>query len=111
MEEYLKAISKTNNLIVNKLINDDEINRFSKSDIRWADNKNKEYQTRKVKKGEIYQFEFGKNMKPELILAGRCLICVRHGRMHRKKRRERQQERQEFYQQLMLGGMMKFPTK
>ena len=37
------------------------IDRFSTSDFRWADNRTKQFQHRQVKKGEIYQFEFGKN--------------------------------------------------
>lgn len=54
MKEYLKAQMKTNHLLVNGLIRTDEIDRLSKSDQRWADNRHQTFQTRKVKKGEIY---------------------------------------------------------
>ena len=74
MKEYLRNISKTNELILNELLGNDELVRFSKSDYRWADNKKKNFQTRKVKKGEIYQFEFGKNFVPEMSYEHRGLV-------------------------------------
>ena len=55
-------------------IGNDEIDRFSKADYRWADNKRKSFQTRKIKKGEIYQFEFGKNFVPEMSYEHRGLV-------------------------------------
>ena len=75
MREYIRNITKTNDLILNGTLGNDEIDRFSKSDYRWADNKRKSFQTRKIKKGEIYQFEFGKNFVPEMsyVRARRCL--------------------------------------
>ena len=74
MKEYLRNISKTNELILNELLGNDELVRFSKSDYRWADNKKKNFQTRTVKKGEIYQFEFGKNFVPEMSYEHRGLV-------------------------------------
>lgn len=74
MREYLKAQSKTNEIIVGNSINPDELDRFSKSDFRWADNRKKSFQHRSVKKGEIYQFEFGKNYIPEMSYEHRGLI-------------------------------------
>lgn len=74
MREYIKNITKTNDLILDRTIGDDEISRFAKSDYRWADNKRKSFQTRKVRKGEIYQFEFGKNFIPEMSYEHRGLV-------------------------------------
>lgn len=74
MKEYLKAQSKTNEIIVGNSINPDELDRLSKSDFRWADNRKKSFQHRPVKKGEIYQFEFGKNYIPEMSYEHRGLI-------------------------------------
>ena len=74
MKEYLKAQSKTNAIIVENSISPDETNRFSKSDSRWADNRNRPFQRRTVKKGEIYQFEFGKNYIPEMSYEHRGLV-------------------------------------
>ena len=54
MKEYIKAQSKTNEIIVGNTVNADELDRFSKSDFRWADNRKKSFQHRPVKKGEIY---------------------------------------------------------
>ena len=56
------------------LYNADELNRFSKSDFRWADNRKKQFQFRTVKKGEIYQLEFGKNYVPEMSYEHRGLV-------------------------------------
>ena len=74
MREYIKNITKTNDLVLDGTLGSDEINRFAKSDYRWADNKRKDFQTRKVRKGEIYQFEFGKNFIPEMSYEHRGLI-------------------------------------
>lgn len=74
MREYIRNITKTNDLILNGTLGNDEIDRFSKADYRWADNKRKSFQTRKIRKGEIYQFEFGKNFVPEMSYEHRGLV-------------------------------------
>ena len=74
MKKYLKAQSKTNEIIVGNSISSDELDRFSKSDFRWADNRKKAFRQRCVKKGEIYQFEFGKNYIPEMSYEHRGLV-------------------------------------
>ncbi len=74
MNEYLKAQSKINEGIINGSFTADELGRFSKSDYRWADNRGKHFQFRTVKKGEIYQFEFGKNFIPEMSYEHRGLV-------------------------------------
>jgi len=74
MIEYIKAQNKTNDVVLNNEFNQDELHRFSKADFRWANNRATSYQTRKVKKGEIYQFEFGKNFLPEMSYEHRGLI-------------------------------------
>ena len=74
MNEYLKAQNKTNEIIMGNTVNLDELDRFSKSDLRWADNRKKTFQHRSVKKGEIYQFEFGKNYIPEMSYEHRGLV-------------------------------------
>lgn len=74
MNEYLKAQTKTNDAIIADAFNSDELNRFSKSDYRWADNRSKQFRHRTVKKGEIYQFEFGKNFQPEMSYEHRGLV-------------------------------------
>lgn len=50
MREYIKNITKTNDLILSGALGNDELDRFSKSDYRWADYKRKSFQTRKIKK-------------------------------------------------------------
>lgn len=74
MNNYLKAQSKTNETIIAGSFNSDELDRFSKSDFRWAENQRKLLQFRTVKKGEIYQFEFGKNYMPEMSYEHRGLV-------------------------------------
>lgn len=74
MKEYLKAQSKTNETILGNLYSSDELNRFSKSDYQWADNRSKTFRHRIVKKGEIYQFEFGKNYIPEMSYEHRGIV-------------------------------------
>ena len=74
MKEYLKAQNKTNETIFGNLYSSDELDRFSKSDYRWANNRTKPFQHRIVKKGEIYQFEFGKNYIPEMSYEHRGIV-------------------------------------
>lgn len=74
MKEYIRNITKTNELILNGTLPAEEIARMSKSDCRWAENKKKSFQTRTIKKGEVYQFEFGKNFVPEMSYEHRGLI-------------------------------------
>jgi len=72
--EYLKAQNKTNEAVITNAFSSDELDRFSKSDYRWADNRFKQFRHRTVKKGEIYQFEFGKNFQPEMSYEHRGLV-------------------------------------
>ncbi|MBU5428777.1 hypothetical protein KQI22_01685 [Kineothrix sp. MSJ-39] len=74
MNEYLKAQNKTNQIIIANNFTSNELDRFSASDFRWADNRTKQFRHRQVKKGEIYQFEFGKNYKPEMSYEHRGLV-------------------------------------
>ncbi|MCD8122091.1 MAG: hypothetical protein LUE65_07630 [Clostridiales bacterium] len=74
MKEYLKAQSKTDETILANSFSTDELERFSKSDYRWADNRSKQFRHKTVKKGEIYQFEFGKNFIPEMSYEHRGLV-------------------------------------
>ncbi len=74
MIEYIKAQKEANEAVINNAFTLDELHRFSKSDSRWISNKGKSYQTRKIKKGEVYQFEFGKNYAPEMSYEHRGLV-------------------------------------
>ena len=74
MIEYIKTQKDIDEAIINQLFTLDELHRFSKSDSRWASNRGKRFQTRKPKKGEIYQFEFGKNYAPEMSYEHRGLV-------------------------------------
>lgn len=74
MNEYLKAQNKTNEIIICNNFTSNELDRFSVSDFRWADNRTRQFRHRQVKKGEIYQFEFGKNYKPEMSYEHRGLV-------------------------------------
>lgn len=74
MKEYLKAQNKTNETLLGNAYSLDELERFSKSDYRWADNRIKPFRHQIVKKGEIYQFEFGKNYIPEMSYEHRGLV-------------------------------------
>lgn len=74
MIEYIKAQKEANEAVIDNAFTADELHRFSKSDSRWISNKRKPYQTRKVKKGEVYQFEFGKNYAPEMSYEHRGLV-------------------------------------
>lgn len=74
MNEYLKAQNKANEAIISGIFSSDELDRFSKSDYRWVNNRTAPFRHRAVKKGEIYQFEFGKNFIPEMSYEHRGLV-------------------------------------
>ena len=74
MNDYLKAQNQTNETIIANNFTSNELARFSISDYRWAYNRTKQFRHRTVKKGEIYQFEFGKNYKPEMSYEHRGLV-------------------------------------
>lgn len=74
MKEYLKAQSKTNEAIIRNTFSSDELERFSKSDFRWIDSRGRTFRQKPVKKGDIYQFEFGKNYIPEMSYEHRGLV-------------------------------------
>lgn len=63
-----------NESIIENVFSSDELHRFSKSDFRWAENRKKKLCQKPVKKGEIYQFEFGKNYIPEMSYEHRGLV-------------------------------------
>lgn len=74
MKEYIKAQNKTNETILGNAYSPNELDRFSKSDYRWANNRTKPFRHKIAKKGEIYQFEFGKNYIPEMSYEHRGLV-------------------------------------
>lgn len=74
MKEYLKAQNKTNEIVTNSSVSTDELHRLSRSDFRWADNRTKSFNSLVIKKGEVYQIEFGKNYIPEMSYEHRGLI-------------------------------------
>ena len=74
MKEYLNAQNKMNESIIENVFSSDELHRFSKSDFRWAENRKKKLRQKPVKKGEIYQFEFGKNYIPEMSYEHQGLV-------------------------------------
>lgn len=80
MEKYIKSITALNNATLNNK-NSDDIERCAESDIFWAQNKNKPLLERKIKKGNIYQFEFGKNYVPEMSYEHRGLVIGISGKL------------------------------
>jgi hypothetical protein len=71
--DYLNMMNTMNDFAVQ--INErDELRKFSLSDKRWVKNKYESLSESKVKKGEVYQFEFGKNFMPEIAYEHRGLV-------------------------------------
>ena len=62
---YLDSINKTNE-VIKSLSGEEEIGRIAKSEQRWTSSKQSKenFKRLKVKIGEIYQFDFGKNFIP-----------------------------------------------
>ena len=81
MEKYIKSLNALNELTLSAKTNKSEIDRFAESDIFWAANKNKPILNRKIKKGNVYQFEFGKNFIPEMSYEHRGLVIGISGKL------------------------------
>lgn len=81
MEKYIKSITALNELTLRlRNANQTEIDRYAESDIFWAANKNSK-SPRRVYKGNIYQFEFGKNYIPEMSYEHRGLVIGVSGKL------------------------------
>ena len=81
MKEYIKSIVKTGELVISGNLENKEIERAARADCRWADNIGKNFQKRQIKKGEIYQFEFGKNYVPEMSYEHRGMVIGVHKKL------------------------------
>ena len=79
MKKYIESITKLNQLTLES--KPDEIDRYAESDIYWSQNKSGEFVNRKIKKGHIFQFEFGKNYIPEMSYEHRGLVIGTSGRL------------------------------
>ena len=79
MKKYIESISKLNQLALSTSC--DEVNRFSESDIFWVSNKKGQHINRKIHKGDIFQFEFGKNYIPEMSYEHRGMVIGQSGRL------------------------------
>ncbi len=79
MKKYIESISQLNRLTLNTA--KDEVDRYAESDIFWSKNKNGKFVNRKIKKGDIFQFEFGKNYIPEMSYEHRGLVIGISGRL------------------------------
>lgn len=80
MKKYIKSISALNELTLS-LKDPSEAERYAESDLFWAASKRKSIPDRTVKKGEVYQFEFGKNLPPEMSYEHRGLVIGLSGKL------------------------------
>jgi len=70
---YLNALNKMNDFAVH-INGGNELGRLSLSDERWAKDKFATLSKDNVRKGEVWQFEFGKNYIPEIAYEHRGLV-------------------------------------
>ena len=71
-KKFTKSIQKLSQTAL--VATNDELDRFSESDIFWSQNRSREFINRKISKGDIFQFEFGKNYIPEMSYEHRGLV-------------------------------------
>lgn len=83
MKKYIEAQQSINEIIINNSVDNDELERFSLSDKRWANymNDRNQFSKRIIKKGEVYQFDFGKNYIPEMSYEHRGLVIGVKGQL------------------------------
>lgn len=73
MKKYIESLSRMNSIALSSC-NNDEIDRYSESDIFWSPHKNGNTTFNHISKGEIYQFEFGKSFVPEMAYEHRGIV-------------------------------------
>lgn len=78
---FLRAISKTIDLVTTGKLSQDETTRIGKSDLRWVESKTRSFNANKANKGDIYQFDFGKNAEPEMSYEHRGLVIGKSGQL------------------------------
>lgn len=69
MKNLLTEIFKLKHSHINE-----DVERYTESDIFWATKRNKNFINKIIRIGEIYQFEFGKNYVPEMSYEHRGLV-------------------------------------
>lgn len=73
-KKYLKYISKFNSFIVSNKIKEHELVRIINSDLFWISNFRSSGYKGDISVGDIFYFEFGKNIYPEMSYEHRGLI-------------------------------------
>ena len=63
-KKYLESQNQQNKIAI-QLNGQSELGKLALSDERWATDRPKNRSQRLVKKGEIYQFEFGRTLSPK----------------------------------------------
>ena len=81
MKKHLKAQNRIIELVLDGNISTNELERISKSELHWADNRKKPLGKRTVRNGEIFQFDFGKNYRPEMSYEHRGLVIGRNQKL------------------------------
>ncbi len=71
-KKFTKSIQKLSQIAL--AATSDELDRFSESDIFWSQNRSGNFINRTISKGDIFQFEFGKNYIPEMSYEHRGLV-------------------------------------
>ena len=74
MHNFDRSVIETKNLVKTGIISASEFARLGLSDLHWALARKKKLRSGNVKKGEIFQFDFGKNSVPEMSYEHRGLV-------------------------------------
>lgn len=78
-KKFTKSIQKLSQAALGAT--NDDLDRFAESDIFWAENRSGNFVNRQIKKGDIFQFEFGKNYIPEMSYEHRGLVIGKSGKL------------------------------
>lgn len=78
-----KSLHAMTNYCMKANTSEDEIKRLSESDLHWSQtkNSNSNLTKRKIKRGDVYQIEFGKGLFPEIAYEHRALVINRKGHL------------------------------
>lgn len=74
MHPFDKYVQNVKKMVTDKSLDQSEYMRLGQSDLRWSVFRSRKFLDRKIKRGNVYQFDFGKNVVPEMSYEHRGLV-------------------------------------
>ena len=77
IKNYLLSVGALSKHIADGKVSESEADRLGKSDLWWVRKHNNTFYSGAIRQGDVFQFEFGKNLPPEMSYEHRGLVIGR----------------------------------